>query len=1037
MKTTEAVIGARALTEGVSGVRVPPGRIEEALAACGAASSRVASLVADFSEAWRLVERDGALAPDRLDAWFAEQANLRRYLGAIAVTSINPGAAELFGAPDEASLLSNLAGLAGEGIGSLAAECGRHLLGGARRFAAVAGIPSFDGQGFVANVDVSLPAGATPDWTRVFVSIVDMTAPLEQLASAALARQRDVALLALPRVAESLSEREFLRHGLSVIERVTESAFAFAWWLGDGEERAHAIWSETSDAGTRARLSAPDGEGPLSPAWRSVLEAPQPVVSNDGFDPAEPKDGAENVPFERLLTVRVVDPGGVRLAIACGNCPRHYTPADVDSTRIIGEALWNIVRHRRAQKLADERAALLRDAERATEGGTWSADLEARTVVWSAGAAAIVGVPPGSTTPIDALASRVDARDAKRVRMEFAQAVANRSDTEVQLRLAGDTAEPRWLNIVARFIPGDDHSPPRLAGAIVDVTRRVQQERRLRDAAAAIACTGDGVLFTDLDGTILDVNPAFTRITGYTREEAVGSNPRILHSGVHDPMFYREMWRALQTRGAWSGEVWNRRRDGTIYPEILTINRIGEEDDAGYVAVFSDISRLKEAQARLEHIANFDALTNLANRRLLSSWVSTALREARSARHEVAVVAIDIDVIGDINEALGHVFGDALLIAIAERLRGLQTDEVIAARIGGEFALAFRRVEDRAALDRMLEELGGSFAVPFDVSGLELRAPARIGVAVSRGDRTDADALIRNAGAAMHRARETRSEQPCLFTTEFAEQAMERVRVGAALRGALVRDEFALVYQPQVRADTGRLVGCEALLRWAHPELGSVSPATFVPIAERTGSIGKIGAWVLREAVHQMRRWLDEDFDCGRVSVNVSGEQFKAPGFAEFVFRTLEAAGLEPSRLELEVTETLAADGAESARAVLDALRVAGVRVALDDFGTGYSSLSYIKRLPLDRVKIDRAFISELPHDHDDRALVEAILAVTTALELEVIAEGVETEEQRAYLVERGCMLAQGYFFSRPLDPGSFAQWATANAGGSVRIPRA
>ncbi len=529
--------------------------------------------------------------------------------------------------------------------------------------------------------------------------------------------------------------------------------------------------------------------------------------------------------------------------------------------------------------------------------------------------------------------------------------------------------------------------------------------------------SSNGILITDARNTILMVNPAFCRITGYSPEEVIGRTPRILSSGRHDRAFYDQLWRALENEGVWQGEIWNRRKDGQVYAEWLTINVV--KDWRGRVthriAVFSDITQRKTESDRVQHMATHDALTGLPNRTLLAELLHKALADARRHGRRVAVLFLDLDRFKMVNDTLGHHAGDLLLQAVAQRLQAsLRAGDAVARQGGDEFIMVLSEVNGIQDAAAVAEKVIAAVSQPYDLSGNEFFTSTSIGIAIFPEDGEDADSLLKNADAALYRAKDAGRNNFQFFAAEMNADAVERLALETGLRHALERNELILHYQPQIDLERGAVRGVEALLRWQSPERGLVPPTKFIPVAEESGLIHPIGAWVLTQACRDAKSWLDAGLPLASVAVNVSAVQLRHAGFATAVEAALEASGLPAEHLELEVTESLLMHDMQRVCGVMHALRSRGVKFAIDDFGTGYSSLSYLKRLPLDRLKLDQSFVRNLPHD-DDAAIAATILAIGESLGLTIVAEGVESSAQHAWLQAHHCPLAQGYFFAKPM----------------------
>ena len=555
-----------------------------------------------------------------------------------------------------------------------------------------------------------------------------------------------------------------------------------------------------------------------------------------------------------------------------------------------------------------------------------------------------------------------------------------------------------------------------------------ENRERLRQAAAVFDSTREGVLVTDAQGLIVHVNRAFMAITGYQREDVMGQQPSLFKSGRHSSNFYQQMFQNLERTGEWSGEIWNRRKSGEIYPQWQTIRVI--QDDQGhvshYVAVFSDITAIKNSEHELAHLAHHDPLTDLPNRLLFTDRAEQALASAQHHKRGCALLLLDLDHFKIINDSLGHNVGDQLLKLVGERLKGLLGPGVTLARLGGdEFAVLAEscpQVGQAAALaQRMLEAM----KQPFIFDGHQLFISASIGISLFPNDALSAEQLLRNADSALFKAKSAGREGYALYTEELTAHAQNRVEIASELRRALDQQELRVFYQPVHDLHTSRLVGVEALVRWQHPERGLVPPGEFIPIAERTGLIADIDGWVMDHACRQMCQWLADGAPLGFIAINVSSRLFARRELYEQVAQVLHDTGLDPAFLELEVTESAVMDDPEVALEQLHRLRELGLRLAIDDFGTGYSSLLRLKRLPVQKLKIDQGFVAGLPWDEDDAAIVRVVIALAKSMGMQVHAEGIEQVEQARFLLDQACDLGQGYWFGKPM-PAQEIDWSRA-----------
>ncbi len=574
------------------------------------------------------------------------------------------------------------------------------------------------------------------------------------------------------------------------------------------------------------------------------------------------------------------------------------------------------------------------------------------------------------------------------------------------------------------FFSTDEQSHNDSIWAIVsDISQRKEYEEKLRLLASVFENTVEGIVITDLHGTIEEVNPGFSAITGYSAQEAIGKNPSILKSNHHNANFYQEMWRDITETGHWSGEIWNRRKNGESYPERLSINSVTDYrgDISHYISVFYDISDIKRGEEQLQHQAYHDALTGLPNRLLYIDRLEISLPRARRHNTQAAVLVLDLDNFKNINDSLGHNIGDHFLQEVANILTETLREEDTVARIGGdEFAVLILAQECQWDACEVAKRILAAFANPIHIDNNELFASFSIGISVFPADGSDAETLIKNSELAMYRAKAQGKNSYSLYTETMNQHVSRRLELENNLRKALEREEFEVFYQPKVAIDSGAVVGCEALIRWKNNGK-LVSPAEFIPLAEETGLIVDIGKWVLWKACHDAQSWRAKGYSL-RVAVNLSPRQFHQQDLIPMILAILNETGLPPALLELEITEGIVMDDVQEAIQTLNSLRDKGIHFAIDDFGTGYSSLQYLSQLPLDTLKIDRAFIKDLPGNKEDSAITLATLSMAHSLGLSVVAEGVETADQLDLLRQANCEQYQGYLFSKPLEISAFDQ---------------
>jgi diguanylate cyclase (GGDEF)-like protein/PAS domain S-box-containing protein len=567
-------------------------------------------------------------------------------------------------------------------------------------------------------------------------------------------------------------------------------------------------------------------------------------------------------------------------------------------------------------------------------------------------------------------------------------------------------------------------APASYIGIMRDISERKRSEKELGLATKIFENIGEATVVTDAENKIVSVNPAFTEITGYAAKEAIGKNPRIMGSGRHDKEFFRSMWAAILDTGHWQGEIWDRRKNGDIYPKWLSISVVRDKPGGqirNYIAIFSDITERKEAEKRIQFMAHYDALTGLPNRVMLHDRLSHDISHAARNHKHVALLFLDLDRFKIINDSLGHNIGDLLLQSVGERLKECLRSGDTVARLGGdEFVVILPGLQDTDYAATVARKILECLATPHAVGGHELNTTASIGISVYPHDGSDRETLIKNADVAMYKSKEAGRNNYLFFTEEMNARAEERLSMENSLRHALEREEFVLYFQPQMNSATGRIIGAEALIRWRHPSLGLVMPGTFIPIAEESGLIVAIGEWVLREACRQNRAWQMAGLPAVSVAVNLSAMQFRQKNLVEIVADTLRQTGLAPRYLELEITESSIIQNVETAINTMHELKAMGVLISIDDFGTGYSNLGYLKRFPIDKLKVDQSFVRDLTTSPDDATIVRLVINMAKSLQLKVIAEGVETREQLDFLSEHQCEEVQGYYFSRPVPEEEF-----------------
>ena len=699
-------------------------------------------------------------------------------------------------------------------------------------------------------------------------------------------------------------------------------------------------------------------------------------------------------------------------------------------SRSLLEMMGSVSEHRRAQeqaaevlRLSEERFRFLVESVNVV-AWEFSTEKESFTYV-SPQAEGLLGYKLEEWLQPNFLQAHAHPDDLPRVREARVHALDEGKACALDYRLRHKDGHFVWVHhLSAATAAGDPVPRTMVRGMLFDISERKQVEQRLALAGQVFETASEGIMLTDAQNRIISVNPAFEVITGYSAVEVMGKDPKFLNAGLQAADNYKSMWHGLQRDDHWEGEVWNRRKSGEPFAQRLVVSIIRDEwgHVKSHLAMFNDVTTQKRQAEEIEHQAGHDSLTGLPNRRLLTDRMAQAIARAQRQGGLVGIMMLDLDGFKHVNDTLGHRLGDLLLIETARRLVHCVRESDTVARIGGdEFMIVLPEIQGQNDLQVLATKINGHISEPFSIEGKDLFVSGSIGLTLFPDDGANTEVLLANADTAMYRAKAEGKNTYRFFTQDMQQHALARLRLESGLRRALREGEFVLYYQPVIDLATGALAKAEALVRWRDPQRGLVEPTEFIPVAEDAGLIVPVGAWVLQAAARQLAQWetlLPPGF---RLGINLSAQQFQRGDCAALLRDVIEAEGADPGQLTVEITESVFIGDKGDARHQLMEMKGLGVQVAIDDFGTGFSSLSYLKHFPIDTLKIDQSFVGGIPDDAEDIALIEAMISMSKALGLEVIAEGIETEAQRSFLLSRGCRYGQGYLLGRPIPADEFA----------------
>jgi len=649
-------------------------------------------------------------------------------------------------------------------------------------------------------------------------------------------------------------------------------------------------------------------------------------------------------------------------------------------------------------------------------------DLTGYVTAWSAGAQQMFGYSAEEVIGQHVLFLYAEDDDDGNIAELFFDHSPGEPAARTEVRRRKKNGEIIWVHLDIE-LRHDDGEPAGMLVRLSEANQTLSDLDKVNLHARIIEDSEQGVLITDAHERIVSINSSFTRITGYTPAESIGKTPDLLRSGVHDADFRAKVREAMQGGGPWRGEIIGKRKNGEMFPQSVTISAVRDHNGriSHTFSLFSDISVHKDAEARMQRMANYDPLTGLPNLCLLSQLVEQALTESKRSGEQGALMVIEISRVGAISDTLGHEIGNQLLCEIGRMFRAsLREGDILARLEGHRFAIALLHLEKREHAGIVAKKLLAALSAPIAIDSHSLQVGAHIGITSYSEDGLDVPTLIRCADVAVAKAAQSIESNFLFYSEEMNQRAKEHLRIESELRQALHNNELQLYYQPKVSLRSGRIVGAEALLRWRHPVRGLVSPGVFIPVAEETGLILDLGTWVLEEACRQVREWRDANLLMPPIAVNLSARQFDNE-LPKRIAAVLEKYRVQPDQINLEITESLLVRGTDKVIAIMNQLVAMGMALALDDFGTGYSSLAYLKKFPISTLKIDRSFVIGLPYEENDCAIARAIVTMAQQLRQEIVAEGVETAEQMAFLRELGCDQLQGYLFSQPVPAADFA----------------
>ncbi len=823
-----------------------------------------------------------------------------------------------------------------------------------------------------------------------------------------------------------LEESELLQEGLELARKLTGSQFAHLHFVDQaGLLYLAAATQDTRGLGTEQHPLTRD----KADRWADCLNAGVPVIHND-------YSHGKLLGILRHLGAPMLQNGLPVMMIGVANKPVHYDKSDAQILQLLAQGLWKSLQQQRTLAIWQADRRRLEQVIAASRASIWEYRLENNQSTIN------IAHPPQDSTPLrfrhvplDAFIESVHQDDQRALLHAFKACLIGRTPhCQQEFRQLDPASQTyRWMLASGEVIERDEQGVPVcMGGTLLDITVQQQTEEQLRLAAKVFDCHGEGIMITDSRQRILNVNRTFSRVTGYSADEARGRTPKLLSSDRHDPDFYAGMWRNLRERGCWQGEIWNRRKDGSIYPEWLSISTVTDArgEISHYVGIFSDITERKSQQEHIEFLAFHDALTGLPNRQLLSDRFTVAHALALRNELQMALLFLDLDRFKLVNDTLGHQAGDQILIQTAERLVDVVRESDTVCRLGGdEFVVLLGGLHSPDEAADVARAIIAAVDQPFFATGQEIRLGVSLGIAVWPDDSDDFGELLKKADTALYQAKQEGRHTHRFYTDLMNTHSMERLQLESRLRQGLESGELEIHYQPQVSLPDGQLCGLEALVRWRHPVDGLIPPDRFLPIAEESSLIFDIGSFVLETVCRQLRNWRDAGHRLVPVSINLSALQISRGNLVETVTDALERHGLPAGLLALELTESTLHHEAERCLSTLAMLKIMGIPVSIDDFGTGCTSLVYLSRVDVAKLKIDRSIIKAMAEYRDD-AIVRSIIEIANAMGLETVAEGVENTAQFEHLCKLGCNSVQGWLISRAAPAQECIRWLEMHAQG-------